>query len=155
MAMPDYTKIDKFQNTKEYTNIPRVATGEVVKAKTFIDLINAITKEWNWRQSHDYEGDSLKGSGVTVFKYTMTSVDEKNLQTGMLIKAEDISTMIDEMNKIGVKGLLCDCNCNYCSCNCNYCTCNCNYCTCNCNYCTCNCNWSNCYHKSRYTIGAK
>lgn len=150
MAIPNYTKIDKFRNTKSYGNLPKVTTGEVVRAKTFTDLINAITNEWNWRQSIDYTTYDKKGTGATVLNYTMTAVDVNNLQTGMLIKASDISAMIDEMNKIGVSGLICDCNCNYCSCNCNYCTCNCNYCTCNCNYCTCNCNWLNCYHSSKY-----
>ena len=144
--MPDNTRIIKFRNSKPYSALPRVSSGEIVRAKTFTDLINAITNEWNWREAQHYEG----GMGVTVLKYTMTSVDVNNIQTGMLIRAYDIATMINEMNKIGVAGLLCDCNCNYCGCNCNYCTCNCFYCTCNCNYCTCNCNWVNCYHRSKY-----
>lgn len=128
-----------FKNSKEYTPLETVKTGELVYAQTYADLIKKIDDEYRWREEHP--GQTV---GITVFREAFTQVDISKLQTGELIKADELNLIIDEMNKIGAIGMICDCNCNYCSCNCNYCGCN-------CNWCTCNCNWGSCYHTSEYS----
>lgn len=137
-VMPNNTIKDIVQQTKAYNPLTKVATGEVIYAKTFTDLITKINEEYTWRQ-----GKPKEGSGFILFMENFTAVDQEKVKEGQIIYANEINLMIDEMNKIGPKGLICNCNCNYC-------TCNCNYCTCNCNWCTCNCNWGSCYHTSEY-----
>lgn len=131
MAMPNYYRKDLVKQKKSYDAVPKVATGQTIYAKTFKDLITKIAQEYNWRK-----GKARSGSGLVLFMENFSAVDANKLKAGQIINAKEINLIIDEMNKIGPLGMICNCNCHYC--------------TCNCNYCTCNCNWGNCYHTSEY-----
>lgn len=109
-------KKNVFNNSKAYTpqDTSGLKTGQVIYAQDYIDLINRINAEYNWRKANQPE------HGVTVFMESFALADESGLAVGKLIKADELKAMIEEINKLGPKGTFCDCNCNYCTCNCNY-----------------------------------
>lgn len=112
------TKVQKniFNNTKDYSPISttNLKTGQIIYAQAYIDLINKIATEYQWRKSHRPE------HGTTVVMENFALPSEAGLAAGQLIKADELKLMIDEINKLGARGQFCDCNCNYCTCNCNY-----------------------------------
>jgi len=114
----DQQQIEKkqFENTKEYEDLPTkgLRTGGLIYAQTYIDLINKIQAEYNWRRNNK------PSQGETVFMENFSLTDESQLSPGKVITATEIKLMVEEINKLGHKGTLCDCNCNYCACNCNY-----------------------------------